>query len=144
MSDDGTHFSQRFAAGKNVIVVDIRGQVFQQAKHRLTIDKFGSGVQAVDGRRVLGMDGGSPDLLKSEIVSVQVSWNGISHRMAKRFCSDCFNTSATPGRIILSDDFRVVMITMYGGDGAGAYAVAWTVSQEGVVARFIAESGNLN
>jgi hypothetical protein len=144
VSDDGNHFSQRFSLGKNVIVVDIRTQAFQKANHRLTVDKLGSGVRAVDGRRVLGTDGGSPELLKSEIVGVQVSWNGTARRMARRFYSDCFNTSVTPYRIVVSDDFRAIMITMHGGEGAGAYEVTWTVSQEGAVARFLAETGNLN
>jgi hypothetical protein len=144
VSDDGNHFAQKFAQGKKLIVVDIRGQRFQQTKHKLTLDRDGSGVQAVDGHRPLGTDGGASDSLKSEIAGVQVSWNGVPRRLAKRFYADCFNTSAAPYRIIVSDDFGAVMITMHGGDGAGAYEVTWTISQDGFVARFVAETGNLN
>lgn len=141
ISDDGNHFSQKFSRGKDVIVVDVRGQKFEQSRHKLTTDDSG-GVRKVDGRRVLGTDAGPPEALKSEIVSVHVSWNGTTHRMPRRFYADCFNAPATP-RILVADDFRTVMIEISGGDGAGAYSVTWTVSQAGVVARFVAETGNL-
>lgn len=141
VSDDGNHFSQRFSRGKDVIVVDVRGQRFDQTKHKLTTDDSG-GVRKVDGRRVLGTDAGPPESLKLELASVQVSWNGTTHRLPKRFYADCFNAPATP-RILVSDGFRSVMISISGGDGAGAYSVTWTVSQTGVVTRFLAEIGNL-
>ena len=99
---------------------------------------------AAPARRALGTDAGPPDSLKSEIVSVKVSWDGTQRGIAKRFYADCFNTSAIPDRVLVSDDFRTVMVTIYGGDGGGAYGVTWTVSQEGVVERFIAEGADLN
>ena len=141
ISDDGNHFSQRFSRGKDVIVVDVRGQKFEQSRHKLTTDDSG-GVRKVDGRRVLGTDAGPPESLKLELVSVQVSWNGTTHKMPKRFYADCFNATPVP-RILVSDDFRNAMIAISGGDGAGAYSVTWTVSQAGVVTRFLAEIGNL-
>jgi hypothetical protein len=143
MSKDENHYSRRFSRGKDVILVEVRAQSFQRTKHRLKIDDSG-GVREVDGRRALGTDAGPPDSLKSEIVSVKVSWNGTQRGIAKRFYADCFNTSAIPDRVLVSDDFQTVMVTMYGGDGGGAYGVTWTVSQEGVVHRFIADGADLN
>jgi hypothetical protein len=140
-SDDGRHFSQRFSFGKKYVVVEIRGQAFQKTNHKLTLDD-GGGVRRVDGHRALGTDAGPPDTLKSEIVRMDVSWNGTRHSVEKRFFADCFNTSAIPSRVLVSDDFQAVMITLYGGDGAGAYGVTWIVSDDGVVRRFVAETGD--
>ena len=138
VSEDRNHFVQKFSRGTNVIVVDVRTQPFQRAKHKFKLDESGN-MQAVDGRRPLGTDGGSPEALTSEIVSVQVSWNGTHRRVAKRFVADCFNTTAIPARVLVSDDFGAVLITLHGGDGAGAYGVTWTVSQAGSVTRYVAE-----
>lgn len=140
-SDDGKQFSQRFSLGKKFVVVEIRGRAFDRNKHKLTLDDAG-GVRRVDGHRALGTDAGPPDYLKSEIASMDVSWNGTRHKVDKRFFADCFNTSALPSRVLVSDDFQAVMITLSGGDGAGAYNVTWIVSDEGVVRRFVAETGD--
>ena len=61
VSDDRNHFSQRFFLGKQVAVVDINATAFEKAEHKLKVGE--SGVQKVDGHRVLGTDGG---LIKSE------------------------------------------------------------------------------
>ena len=140
VSDDRSHFSQRFSLGKQLAVVDIRTTAFQKAKHRLKMSE--SGVQEVDGHRVLGMDGGPADLIKSEVASIEVSWNGGRHKVPRRLFVDCFNTSAVPSRVLLADDFRAVMITLSGGDGAGHYEVTFIVSAEGTVTRFVAETGD--
>lgn len=135
VSDDRNRFSQKFSLGKDVTVVDVRARAFQPAKHRIKIDE--GGVQQVDGHRVLGLDGGPPELLKSEIASITVSWNGARHRVDRQFFADCFNSSAVPSRVLASDDLKAVMITLSGGDGAGAYEVTLIVSDDGSVRRFV-------
>ena len=138
VSEDSNRFSQRFSLGKDVVVVEVRTQPFQKAKHKLKLDEAG-GVRKVDGRRVLGTDAGPPEHLKSEIVTVAVVWNGTRRTIDRRFFADCFNTSAVPARVLVSDDFQAVMITLSGGDGAGHYEVTWTASSDGLVRRFLAE-----
>jgi len=110
VSNDGNHFSQRFSRGKDVIVVEVR--------------------------EPQGIDGGPPEGLKSELVSISVSWNGIRRVVDKSLISDCFNTSGQPG-VLISDDFRAVMITLEGGDGGGTYRIQWVVPKEGEIVRFI-------
>ncbi len=141
MSNDGNHFSQKFSRGKNVIVVDVRVRAFQRAKHKLKL--YEGAVQQVDGRQALGVDSGPPEGLKSEIVSIQVSWNGNRRSVDKSLPSDCFNAEALPYRVLISDDFKAVMITTYGGDGGGAYGVTWVVPKEGDIARFVAGTYDL-
>jgi len=141
VSTDGNHFSQRFSRGKNVIVVDVRVRAFQKAEHKLNL--YEGAVQQVDGRQALGVDSGPPEGLKSEIVSIQVSWSGVRRSVDKRFFADCFNASALPYRVLVSDDFRAVMITTDGGDGGGAYRVTWIVPKEGAVSRFVAGTDEL-
>jgi hypothetical protein len=51
--------------------------------------------------------------------------------------------SAAPYRVLVADDFKSVLITSYGGDGAGAYAVTWFVPKQGHIARFVADSEQL-
>ncbi len=137
VSDDRNHFSQRFFLGKQVAVVDINATAFEKAKHKLKVGE--SGVEKVDGHRILGTDGGLPT---SEIASVEVSWNGTRQKVPRRFFADCFNTSAIPSRVLFSDDLRAVMITLSGGDGAGHYEVTFIVAAEGTVTRFVAEAGD--
>jgi len=134
VSNDGNHFSQRFSRGKDVIVVEVRVRAFQKAKHRLRL--LEGSVQQVDGREPQGIDGGPPEGLKSELVSISVSWNGIRRVVDKSLISDCFNTSGQPG-VLISDDFRAVMITLEGGDGGGTYRIQWVVPKEGEIVRFI-------
>jgi hypothetical protein len=64
-----------------------------------------------------------------------VSWTGTRHRVDRRFFADCFNSSAVPSRVLASDDLKAVMITLSGGDGAGAYEVTPIVSDDGSVRR---------
>lgn len=141
VSEDRNRFSQRFSLGKDVVVVEVRAQPFKKAKHRLTLDETG-GVRKVDGRRVLGTDAGPPEHLKSELTTVAVVWNGTRRSIDKRLFADCFNTSAIPARVLVSDDFQSVMITLSGGDGAGYYEVTWTASSDGLVRRFLAQAGD--
>jgi hypothetical protein len=141
VSEDRNRFSQRFALGKGVVVVEIRTQPFKRTTHRLTLDESG-GVRKVDGRRALGTDAGPPEYLKSEITSIAVVWNGTRRPIDRRFFADCFNTSAIPARVLVSDDFQSVMITLSGGDGAGHYEVTWTASSDGLVRRFLAQAGD--
>lgn len=141
VSEDLNRFSQRLSLGKKVVVVDVRARAFQKTKHKLKVNE--QGVEKVDGRRVLGTDGGPAEEIKSEIASVEVSWNGTRFKMERPLFADCFNTTAVPARVLASDDFQAVMITMTGGDGAGAYRVTWIVSEEGAVRRFVAETGEL-
>lgn len=140
LSEDQHHFVQKFSRGKDVIVVDVRTQAFQKAAHKLKLDE-GGGVREVDGRHPFGTDVGPPEHLRTEIVSIQVSWNGTRRKLARRFYADCFNASASP-RVLVSDDFGTVMLTLAGGDGAGAYGVVWTISKAGAVTRFVNDVGN--
>jgi hypothetical protein len=140
VSDDDTHFSQRFSRGRDVIVVDLRVRPFQKARHKLRLVQ--GAVQKVDGREPHGIDGGPPEGLTSEVVSIAVSWNGTRRSVDRVLFSDCFNTSAHP-RVLISDDFKAVMLTSYGGDAGGAYGVHWVVPKSGDIVRFMVGTDEL-
>jgi hypothetical protein len=141
VSTDGNHFSQRFSRGKNVIVVDVRVRAFQKARHKLRL--LDGSVQQVDGREPQGIDGGPPEGLHSEIVGIEVSWNDIRRSVNKALFSDCFNASALPYKVLISEDFKAVMITTFGGDAGSAYGVHWIVPKEADIVRFIVGTEDL-
>ena len=139
LSKDESHFSQRFARGKETIRVDVWSRPFRREKHRI---KMIDGTEEIDGHVPMGADG-NLEALTTEISRVRVDWSGTTTELSKELFQDCFNASLKEGgaRIVTSDDFRSVLIIISGGDGAGAYEARLIVSREGFTARFVTEEG---
>jgi hypothetical protein len=90
---------------------------------------------------VLGTDAGPPQNLTSQLTLLRVSWNGTAVPLRPALYADCFNADPAGLRVLPAEDLGAVLISISGGDGAGAYTVYWSVSRDGAAVRFAAGEG---
>ena len=139
ISADGSRFSRKFSRGKEAIRIDVRRRPFRVGDHRI---KEVHGDVTVDGRIPLGTDG-VLEGLKTEIAQIRIGWGATIVELNKELFQDCFNANMESVRAAPSEDFRSVLVTISGGDGAGAYEVYVIVSRDGFATRFVAGEGGL-
>jgi hypothetical protein len=139
VSADGSHFSRKFSRGKEAIRVDVRRRPFRAGDHRI---KEVHGDVTVDGKVPLGTDG-VLEGLKTEISQIRIRWGATIAELNKELFQDCFNANMESVNAAASEDFHSVLITISGGDGAGAYEVYVIVSRDGFTTRFVAGEGGL-
>ncbi len=102
----------------------------------------------VDGSNALGTDGGIPS---RELKTFRIIWNGKLVKIPRSLWGDCFSLAMwTPEQrrdksqpaIWGITDSQIsafghsVMISSYGGGGAGSYRVIWIIHSDGRCARF--------
>jgi hypothetical protein len=103
----------------------------------------------VDGKEALGTDQSVP---KRELKTFKVIWDGKPLKIARSNWRDCYGlffwsedqlakgaSSGMWGTTLssLSESGGTLMITSYGGGGAGSYKVVWIIKRDGSVDRFI-------
>ena len=113
-----------------------RTGAFNRSKHRITYGKrLDLSVLEVDGRMALGVDGNVP---RTEIRSIEFSFEGKSIAVPKRLYADCFepNFGKDYFAVKAGDDGNSLLVFMAGSDGAGGYQVIWVLRKDGRHSRF--------
>ena len=124
--------------GSHTARVVFRTRLFARARHRST--RVVRGQTMVDGRPAIGTDGNIPGL---EIDSMRFFLDGKEIRVPRRLYADCFEPKFGDDYVTLEfgRDFRGVVITMSGSDGAGGYQVIWKLRKDGRHSRSIVPGG---
>ena len=124
--------------GSHVARVVFRTRRFTRAGHRST--RVVRGQTMVDGRPAIGTDGNIPGV---EIASMRFYLDGKEIRIPRRLYADCFDPHFGNDYVTLefAREFRGVIITMSGSDGAGGYQAIWRLSRNGRHRRTIVPGG---
>ena len=98
------------------------------------------GQTMVDGRPAIGTDGNIPGV---EIASMRFYLDAKEIKIPRRLYADCFDPHFGDDYVTLEfePEFRGVIITMSGSDGAGSYQVIWRLSKDGQHQRSIVPGG---
>jgi len=114
--------------GSHTARVVFRTRVFERARHRST--EVREGQTMVDGRPAIGTDGSIPGV---EIDSMRFYFDGKEIKVPSKLYADCFDPNFGKEHVTLKfgRDGRSVIVTMSGSDGAGGYAVSWTLRKNG-------------
>ncbi len=125
-------------AGSHVARVVFRTRRFTRAGHRSV--RVVRGQTMVDGRPAIGTDGNIPGV---EIASMRFYLDGKEIRIPRRLYADCFDPKFGNDYVTLEfeREFRGVIITMSGSDGAGGYQAIWRLSKDGQHRRSIVPGG---
>ncbi len=125
-------------AGSHVARVVFRTRRFARAGHRST--RVVRGQTMVDGRPAIGTDGNIPGV---EIVSMRFYLDGKEIKIPKRLYADCFEPHFGDDYVTLEfgGEFRSVVVTMSGSDGAGGYQAIWRLKKNGRHHRSIVPGG---
>ena len=125
-------------AGPHVARVVFRTRRFARAGHRST--RVVRGQTMVDGRPAIGTDGNIPGV---EIVSMRFYLDGKEIKIPKRLYADCFDPKFGDDYVTLEfgGEFRGVVVTMSGSDGAGGYQAIWRLEKDGRHHRSIVPGG---
>ena len=124
--------------GSHTARVVFRTRRFTRAGHRST--RVVRGQTMVDGRPAIGTDGNIPGV---EIASMRFYLDGREIRIPRRLYADCFDPNLGNDYVTLEfgRDFRGVIITMSGSDGAGGYQAIWRLRKDGRHSRSIVPGG---
>jgi hypothetical protein len=119
-------FEKRQGSHKALVIFHTRA--FEPSKHRVT--KARNYQTLIDGRWAHGTDGNVP---KIEIALVKLSLDGKDVSIPGRIYADCFEPDLNASDLVLrfGRNFRSVIITMSGSDGAGSYEVIWRLRKNG-------------
>ena len=114
--------------GSHVARVVFRTRTFTSAGHRST--RVVEGQTMVDGRPAIGTDGNIPAV---EIDSMRFYLDGKEIKIPRRLYADCFDPNFGNDYVTLDfgREFRGVIITVSGSDGAGGYQAVWTLRKDG-------------
>ena len=125
-------------AGSHVARVVFRTKRFTRAGHRST--RVVRGQTMIDGRPAIGTDGNIPGV---EIGSMRLYLDGKEIKIPRRLYADCFDPKFGNDYVTLEfgREFRSVVITMSGSDGAGGYQAIWRLSKDGKHRRSISTGG---
>ncbi|HEX8457062.1 MAG TPA: hypothetical protein VF656_07185 [Pyrinomonadaceae bacterium] len=125
-------------AGSHLALVVFRTRRFTRAGHRST--GVVRGQTMVDGRPAIGTDGNIPGV---EIVSMRFYLDGKEIKIPRRLYADCFDPHFGDDDVTLEfeREFRSVVVTMSGSDGAGGYEAIWRLSRDGQHQRSIVPGG---
>lgn len=98
------------------------------------------GQTMVDGRPAIGTDGNIPVV---EIDSMRFYLDGQEIKIPRRLYADCFEPHFGNDYVNLEfgEEFRDVIVTMSGSDGAGGYQVTWRLRKDGRHSRSINPGG---
>lgn len=124
--------------GVHTARVVFRTILFDRARHRST--GVVRGQTMVDGRPAIGTDGNMPGV---EIDSMRFYLDGKEIKVPGRLYADCFDPNFGNDYVTLKfgRDFRDVIISMSGSDGAGGYQVIWRLRKNGQHSRSISLGG---
>lgn len=125
-------------AGSHVARVVFGTRRFTRAGHRST--RVVLGQTMVDGRPAIGTDGNIPGV---EIDSMRFYLDGNEIKIPRRLYADCFDPNFGDDYVTLEfgREFRSVVITMSGSDGAGGYQAVWRLRKDGQHRRSIIPGG---
>jgi hypothetical protein len=114
--------------GSHVARVVFRARSFTRAGHRST--RVVQGQTMVDGRPAIGTDGNLPGV---EIHSMRLYLDGKEIKIPRRLYADCFDPHFGNDYVTLEfgPEFRSVIVTMSGSDGAGGYQAIWQLRKDG-------------
>ena len=117
------------------------------SKRRFDISREGvqvkSGQLFLNGHKAIGTDGRDASSELSEFV---VKWNGRDVAIPREAYADIVNPSLAPlehsageGSVLIlpNESGSALLISLGGGDAAGAFTVWWTITREGLWARFV-------
>jgi hypothetical protein len=115
-------------AGSHVARVVFRTRSFTRAGHRST--RVVRGQTMIDGRPAIGTDGNIPGV---EIASMRFYLDGKEIKIPRRLYADCFEPNLGNDYVTLElgREFRSVVVTMAGSDGAGGYQAIWRLRKDG-------------
>jgi len=124
--------------GPHTARVVFRTRRFTRAGHRST--RVVRGQTMVDGRPAIGTDGNIP---RVEIDSMRFYLDGKEIKIPRRLYADCFDPKFGNEYVTLEfrPNFRGVVVTMSGSDGAGSYQAIWRLSGDGRHRRSIIPGG---
>ena len=125
-------------AGSHVARVVFRTRRFSRAGHRSA--RVVRGQTMVDGRPAIGTDGNIPGV---EIASMRFYLDGQEIKIPRRLYADCFDPKFGSEYVTLEfgGEYRSVVVTMSGSDGAGGYQATWRLSKDGRHRRSIVPGG---
>src|SRR5262249_31398945 len=106
-------------------ILIIRTKRFRSSEHRIAVD---SQYQTrVDGRRAWGTDGNNPNI---EIDSMILVLDGKELTVPKKLFKDCYepNLDHRSLKMRFGSEFKSVIVSMSGSDGAGGYEVVWRLA----------------
>lgn len=129
----GTFKFSKKQAGHSVVLT-IRTKRFRSSEHRISRDAQYQ--IRVDGRLAWGTDGNVPDI---EIGSMTLVFDGKELTIPRKLFKDCYEPNLD-GRFLkmrFGPQFKSVVVSMSGSDGAGGYEVLWTARTNGVYSRAI-------
>jgi hypothetical protein len=117
-------------------VVKISTKQFRNSEHRISQDAQYQ--TRVDGRRAWGTDGNVPTI---EIVSMTLVMDGRELPIPKHLFKDCYEPNLDDRflKIRFGPQFKSVIVSMSGSDGAGAYEVVWRLMSNGHHSRSITQ-----
>jgi hypothetical protein len=123
-------FEKRQGTHKALVIFHTRA--FEPSKHRVT--KARNYQTIVDGRLARGTDGNVPNI---EIESIKLLFDGTEVTIPRKQYSDCFEPSLEGSSLAIrfGRDFRSMIVTMSGSDGAGSYEVVWRFWKNGYHSR---------
>jgi len=109
-------------------VLKIRTKQFRSSEHRISRDAQYQ--TSVDGRRAWGTDGNVPNI---EIVSMTVVIDGRELSIPKNLFRDCYEPNLDERflQMRFGPQFKSVIVSMSGSDGAGGYEVVWQLKSNG-------------
>lgn len=121
--------------------VTLAADKFEHQGHNF---KRGSnGEVLVDGIRAIGTDSFNPERHLSRF---EVDWSGRGIRIPRQFFEFVFNPSLVKKTssfddkgsvlVLASETNSAVLITLSGGDGAGAFNACWIIQKNGGISRF--------
>jgi hypothetical protein len=127
-------FDASLRSGTARVRVVIRSRPFRASAHRVTgVENY---TTRVDGRRVIGTDGGLPT---EEIASIVFTCNGKRVPVGRWFYNDLYQPNLDPYYIKVRPARTPgdVIVRMSGSDGAGSYEVTWILRANGKHRRFV-------
>jgi hypothetical protein len=118
--------------GTHKALVIFHTRAFEPSKHKVT--KARNYQTIVDGRMARGTDGNVPNI---EIESIKLLLDGADITIPRKQYSDCFEPSLDGSYLAIrfGRDFRSVIVTVSGSDGAGSYEVVWRFRKNGYHSR---------
>ena len=117
--------------GTHKALVIFHTRAFEPTKHKVKARNYQT---IVDGRFAHGTDGNVPNI---EIESIKLLLDGTDVTIPRKHYSDCFEPSLDGSYLAIrfGRDFRSVIVTMSGSDGAGSYEVVWRFRKNGYHSR---------
>jgi hypothetical protein len=109
-------------------VLKIRTKQFRISEHRISRDAQYQ--TRVDGRLAWGTDGNVPNI---EIGSMTLVFDGRELSIPKNLFKDCYEPNLDDRflKMRFGSQFKSVIVSMSGSDGAGGYEVVWRLKSNG-------------